>query len=358
MEPVIWGHEQVEAIERCISNGLMVLQPVAVAGHVDDLAAVDQAVEDGGGDGGVAKEVGPLVKALVGGDDEGSPLAHGGDESKEEIGLSGREGHEAHLVHHYEDGFVEIHETALAGAGDLCGLEDGHECVQRLKGHGVAQIKAADGQGEGEMGLAHAGGTQEADVERLLHPGHVGQAEHLLPGDAALEAEVEGFQRLFSGEVGPLSAQKVLLEDAEALLLGQEQLHGFQRGNMTIQEALRVLESGDWWHYMADIPTDSKEHDEFHTAFDRALPALRAQQEAEKNEPLTLNELLEMDGQPVWFNDSPNGWKCVIINLKFPVPNGRIWFTQCGVDAWGRATSLPLLAEIGVYRRPPEGDCI
>ena len=51
--------------EKLVGNGLMVLEPVAVAGHIDDLTAMDQAVEDGGGDGGVAKEVGPLVKALV-----------------------------------------------------------------------------------------------------------------------------------------------------------------------------------------------------------------------------------------------------------------------------------------------------
>lgn len=35
--------------------------------------------------------------------------------------------------------------------------------------------------------------------------------------------------------------------------------------------------------------------------------ALRAQREAEKNEPLTLDELREMDGKPVWC--SPYGWQ-------------------------------------------------
>ena len=55
------------------------LQSVAGAGHVNDLAAVDEAVKDSGGNGSVAKEVGPLVKALVGGNNEGSSLAHSGD---------------------------------------------------------------------------------------------------------------------------------------------------------------------------------------------------------------------------------------------------------------------------------------
>lgn len=210
------------------------LQPVAGAGHVNNLAAVDKAVQDSCGNGSIAKEVGPFVKPLVGGNDEGGSLAHGGDKAKEEVGLGGREGHEAHLIHHHEGSFVEILEAALAGIGYLGGLEDGHEVVQGFKGHGVAQVEALDSQGEGEAGLAHAGRSEEADIKGLLHPGHIRQTEHLLSGDAALEAEVKGVQRLFSGEVGPLSAQEVLLEDAEPLLLCQEQLHGFQRGKAVL----------------------------------------------------------------------------------------------------------------------------
>ncbi len=88
--------------EKLIRNGLMVLEPVATAGHIDDLAAVDETVKDGGGDSSVAKEVGPLVKALVGGDDEGGLFAHGRDTAKEQVGLGGGEGHEAYLVHHHK----------------------------------------------------------------------------------------------------------------------------------------------------------------------------------------------------------------------------------------------------------------
>lgn len=56
--------------EKLVSNGLVVLQSVAGAGHVNNLAAVDEAVEDSGGNGSVAKEVGPLVKPLVGSNDQ------------------------------------------------------------------------------------------------------------------------------------------------------------------------------------------------------------------------------------------------------------------------------------------------
>ena len=55
---------------------------------------------------------------------------------------------------------MKILEAASAGAGDFSGFEDGHEGVQCLKGHGVAQVKAINGQGESEVGLAHAGGPR------------------------------------------------------------------------------------------------------------------------------------------------------------------------------------------------------
>ena len=63
-----WGGGSPQSIpaEKLVSNGLVVLEPVAGAGHVNNLTAVDEAVEDSGGNGGVAEEVGPLVKALVG----------------------------------------------------------------------------------------------------------------------------------------------------------------------------------------------------------------------------------------------------------------------------------------------------
>ena len=63
-----WGGVSPGSIpaEKLVSNGLVVLQSVAGAGHVNDLTAVDEAVKDSGGNGGVAEEVGPLVKTLVG----------------------------------------------------------------------------------------------------------------------------------------------------------------------------------------------------------------------------------------------------------------------------------------------------
>ena len=71
---------------------------------------------------------------------------------------------------------------------------------------------------------------------------------------------------------------------------------------MTIEEAIEALE----FLRILDAPELSK-------AVHMAVSALRAQQEAEKNEPLTRDELLTMDGEPVWCVDgNGNASWCLI----------------------------------------------
>ncbi len=72
---------------------------------------------------------------------------------------------------------------------------------------------------------------------------------------------------------------------------------------MSIEEAIRRIHevlSSDY-HYDETIGYQLTSDD-----FDwlnMAIAALRAQQEVEKNEPLTLEELQEMDGEPVWLEE-------------------------------------------------------
>ena len=61
----------------------------AVAGAFEDdgLAVVEEAVEDGGGDGGVAVEdAGPLLVGFVGGQDDGAAFVAGADHLEERVG--------------------------------------------------------------------------------------------------------------------------------------------------------------------------------------------------------------------------------------------------------------------------------
>ena len=68
---------------------------------------------------------------------------------------------------------------------------------------------------------------------------------------------------------------------------------------MNRTEAIEILENGDFWDLCVVPYVDSnKPAMEFHDALDMAIAAFRAQQEP--NDPLTLEELREMDGEPMW----------------------------------------------------------
>lgn len=67
---------------------------------------------------------------------------------------------------------------------------------------------------------------------------------------------------------------------------------------MTREEAIKHIIT--YAYYEDDIPLQVA------IAMDRALSALRAQQEQERNEPLTLDELRRMDGEPVWIVEEPD----------------------------------------------------
>ncbi len=62
---------------------------------------------------------------------------------------------------------------------------------------------------------------------------------------------------------------------------------------MTTEEAIRTLE-------LAISEVEREYPMNYAAAINKAILALRAQAEAEKNEPLTLEELWKMDGEPVW----------------------------------------------------------
>lgn len=87
---------------------------------------------------------------------------------------------------------------------------------------------------------------------------------------------------------------------------------------MTIEDAIKTIElaiAEVEWVYPID----------YAAAFDVAISALRAQQELESNEPLTVDELREMDGEPVYIHSDtfPGdcGWRVVkkasVLDIQF-----------------------------------------
>lgn len=118
---------------------------------------------------------------------------------------------------------------------------------------------------------------------------------------------------------------------------------------MTIDDAIFVLEDGEWWDFL-DLPCDDLWHKKFHDSIGMAISALRAQQEAENNEPLTLEELSRMEGQPIWrknleFPDRPA--QCKVI-FHYAQHTEHIGWTDDKYDLF-RNYGKTWLA----YRRPP-----
>lgn len=110
---------------------------------------------------------------------------------------------------------------------------------------------------------------------------------------------------------------------------------------MTTEEAIWTLQYVDH-----EDPTFSK-------AVSMAIAALRTQMEAEKNDPLTLDELLKMDGEPVWCVSMINGkseWGILRI-----VEMQKTWFIAMAGTSSGYGDKDSYGNTWLAYRRKPEG---
>lgn len=113
---------------------------------------------------------------------------------------------------------------------------------------------------------------------------------------------------------------------------------------MTREEAIEILEDGAWWGIVDILLCDSDAGKALHDALDVAVSALRAQQEP--NAPLTLEELREMGGEPVWI--TPGGfWALVIASpgerVRLICNDGERVFADKEIELVGP-----------IYRRRPE----
>lgn len=120
-----------------------------------------------------------------------------------------------------------------------------------------------------------------------------------------------------------------------------------ERFERQLNSAIVVLDSG----FGTRPGEDNRLYRERKEMAEITLAALRAQQEAEKNAPLTLDELREMDGEPVWAvlltktNGNDSGWTLVYKNNGYSAAQRwtrwTLWYEDYG-KTW--------LA----YRRKPE----
>ena len=117
---------------------------------------------------------------------------------------------------------------------------------------------------------------------------------------------------------------------------------------MTIDEAITHLEN-DWFISLSgQVTVNADDKELFLEAINMAISALRSQQEAEKNEPLTLDRLRNMHGYPVWI--TPSGFWAIVIAK----PGERVMLRSGDGETVFADKEIELVGP--VYRRPPGKD--
>ncbi len=97
----------------------------------------------------------------------------------------------------------------------------------------------------------------------------------------------------------------------------------------------------------------------FTDAIKTAIAALHAQAEAERNNPLTLDELRQMDGEPVYIASDKRGAGYCIVDWHGAKENKWVYFSRTGT-AEGMSAKAVFAKDYGVtwlaYRRKPKGE--
>ena len=77
---------------------LGLLEPIGIALDVDELAAMDEPIDDGDDGSRVGEDLSPFSKRLVCGDEKGLVLVPARDDLKEQIGVAGVVGQISQLI--------------------------------------------------------------------------------------------------------------------------------------------------------------------------------------------------------------------------------------------------------------------
>src|SRR6266851_9708493 len=215
---------------------LGVLGAEAGAGDLDEVGAVGEAIERGGGEEGLAEQLRPLGPIAIAGEEDRGFLIPLINDVVEVLRAGRAKAFETEVVEDEQIG-AGVAETALVvgAVGPAPG-----EVGQHLRGVDEHDVEAAAagfvGEGLTEVALADPGRAVEQDVLVALDELTGGEVEDLRLVELGIEAEVEALEGLGGMEGGPTQPQPepalgaaldfILQEDGEELHEGGLLLDG------------------------------------------------------------------------------------------------------------------------------------
>src|SRR5713101_5317469 len=169
---------------------LRVLGAEAGAGDLDEVGAVGEPIERGGGEEGIAEQLRPLGPIAIAGEQDRGFLISLIDDVVEVLGAGRAKAFETEVVEDEQVGAGVAEEALVVGAvGSATG-----KMGQHLRGvdERVVEVAAAGlgGEGVGEMALADPGRAVEQDVLVALDELAGGEVEDLRLVELGVEAEV------------------------------------------------------------------------------------------------------------------------------------------------------------------------
>ena len=167
----------------------------------DGLGMMEEAVEDGGGDGGVTVKDGcPLLEGFVGGEYDGATFVTCADNLEEEIGPALIDGKVSDLIQNEERWGEVSAQLGFERAFGMCGAEGvdnvdgvGKEYAHALLTGGIAECR-------GEMGFAEADESQEDDVRLVVDELETEQVLDLETVDFLGPVPAEGVESFYDRE--------------------------------------------------------------------------------------------------------------------------------------------------------------
>ena len=179
---------------------LAFFQAVRLALDVDNGAVMQDAVQDGGGDGDIGKDLVPLREGFVGGKDGRRFFIPSGNKLEEQVCALDVHGEVADLVDDKHPVLGENLELVRQTVLKMGLLELFNELVAVDVVGRETVLCCHQAQSGGQMGLAHAGRAEEDHILPVFQEAHGGQLIDLAFIDGGLEREIEVVQGLLNGE--------------------------------------------------------------------------------------------------------------------------------------------------------------